>query len=413
MVAVSRCALQGFPSKNALPIWPEMCHITRRYLVFMNIVTKSFILAASISAVASALAADILAPTPPSAAAAPAATAESTNGVGAKITFEMPNYEFGKVTAGVPIKYTFIFTNTGDAVLDVEVHPLCGCTVAGEWTHKVEPGKTGSIPIQVNSAQFAGPIDKMVNVNSNDKQQPLVVLHLKGTVWKPIDVTPNVAYFNVLPDVPPPAPFTVHIINNTDKPITLEPPQSQNPIFSAQLKTNEPGKSFDLMVSVTPPETPGTVNGQITLKTSWPTTPIVAVTAMVSVQPALTIVPGQFTLPAAPLANPVTTAFTIQNFGTNMLVLTDPAVNAKGVDVQVKELNPGKVFSVTLAFPQGFEITSEIPTELSIKSTHPKYPLIKAPITQAPRPPAPIAPAPSHAQNTLLPLAPLPQAAAH
>jgi hypothetical protein len=380
----------------------------------MNIVSKSLILAASISAIASALAADNPVTTPPpTAAAAPAATSASTNGTGPKIAFEMPTYDFVKVTAGGPIKYTFIFTNIGDATLDVDVHPLCGCTAAGDWTHKVEPGKTGSIPISVDSARFAGPIDKMVNVNSNDKQQPLVVLHLKGTVWKPIDVNPSMAYFNVLPEVPAPVPFTVHIVNNTDQPLSLEPPQSQNPIFSAILKTNEPGKSFDLIVTIHPTENPGNVNGQITMKTSSATTPVVSVTAMATVQAAVSIAPGQITLPQAPLANPVTTTLTVQNFGTNMLVLSDPSVSVKGVDVQVKELNPGKVFSVTVAFPQGFEITSEIPVELSIKSTHPKYPLIKAPISQAPRlPTAPVV-APSQAQNNLLPLAPLPQAAAH
>src|SRR5262249_39822259 len=139
------------------------------------------------------------APTPAPAAVpapgTPSAAPDAPTGPSPKIAFENPNYDFNRVSAGEPIKYTFIFTNTGDATLDIDVHPLCGCTAAGDWTHKVEPGKTGSIPIQVDSARFAGPIDKMVNVNSNDKQQPLVVLHLKGTVWKPIDVNPTVAYF--------------------------------------------------------------------------------------------------------------------------------------------------------------------------------------------------------------------------
>jgi hypothetical protein len=374
----------------------------------MNTATKSLILATFILTISPALAGD--APTAPPPAAT---TAASANAPGARIQFEMPNYDFGKVTAGNPIKYTFCFTNTGDSILDVDVHPLCGCTTAGDWTHKVEPGKTGSIPIQVNSANFAGMIDKMVNVNSNDKQQPQVVLHLKGTVWKPIEVNPNMAYFNVLPDAPPPAPFTVHIVNNTEQPLTLEPPQSMNPAFSAQLKTNEPGKSFDLIVSVKPPETPGNINGQITLKSSSPTMPLISVTAMASVQAPLTIIPGQITLPAGPLTIPVTNTLTVQSFGTNMLVLSEPAVNALGVDVQVKEANPGKVFTVTVVFPAGFEITTEIPTELSIKSTHPKYPLIKAPITQSSAPQGGLIAAPGVQNKVPLPPPPAPQAAAH
>jgi len=122
---------------------------------------------------------------------------------------------------------------------------------------------------------------------------------------------------------------------------------------------------------------------------------------MANIQPAITVIPGQITLPPGPLANSVTSTLQIQNFGTNMLVLSEPAVSAKGVDVQVKELSPGKVFSVTVVFPKDFEITSEIPVELSMKSTHPKYPLIKAPVTQAPRlPTAPATPASSSAPAT-------------
>jgi hypothetical protein len=56
------------------------------------------------------------------------------------------------------------------------------------------------------------------------------------------------------------------------------------------------------------------------------------------------------------------------------------------VDVQVKELNPGKVFSITASFPQGFEAGADVPTEFSVKTTHPKYPLLKAPVVQAHQP---------------------------
>jgi hypothetical protein len=375
----------------------------------MNTAIKSLFLAI-FAATGTALAGDNPTPAPAATPATPAAAPSATSG--AKIKFEMPVYDFNKTAAGPPIKYTFVFTNTGNADLDVDVHPLCGCTTAGDWTHKVEPGKTGAIPIQVNSAMFSGPIDKSVNVTSNDKDQPTVTLHIKGTVWKPIDVNPTMAYFNILPDTAPPAPFTVHIVNNTDKPLTLEPPQSQNPAFSAQLKTNELGKSYDLLVSVTPPDHSGNVSAQITLKTSSTSTPIISVTAMANVQPAITLVPGQISLPGGPLPAPITNTLQVQNFGTNIVALSEPSVSAKGVDVQVKELNPGKVFSVTVIFPKDFEITSEIPVELSLKSTHPKYPVIRAPVTQAPRPPAPPTP-PAHAELKPPLTLPAPQTASH
>src|SRR5689334_22874776 len=93
-----------------------------------------------------------------SAAAVPA---PSTGGP--QIQFDNQVYDFGKVTAGDVVKHTFVFTNTGTQTLELsDVHPSCGCTTAGDWTRKVEPGQTGSIPLQVNTANFNGAVTKTV-----------------------------------------------------------------------------------------------------------------------------------------------------------------------------------------------------------------------------------------------------------
>src|SRR5712675_3135449 len=72
---------------------------------------------------------------------------------GARIAFAATDFNFGKVDSGSLVKHDFVFTNTGDQVLEVTaVRPGCGCTTAGEWDTKVEPGQTGTIPIQFNSS---------------------------------------------------------------------------------------------------------------------------------------------------------------------------------------------------------------------------------------------------------------------
>ena len=46
----------------------------------------------------------------------------------------------------------------------------------------------------------------------------------------------------------------------------------------------------------------------------------------------------------------------IQNNSTNAVRLSEPVVDAPGVEAQIKETQPGKSFIAMLAFPQGFEI---------------------------------------------------------
>jgi len=68
------------------------------------------------------------------------------------------------------------------------------------------------------------------------------------------------------------------------------------------------------------------------------------------------------------------------------LKLSDPVLSVKGVDVHLEELQPGRSFTVTLKFPAGFEIARGEKVELSVKSNHPQFTVIKVPVVQAPRP---------------------------
>jgi len=313
-------------------------------------------------------------------------------------------YDFGKVKSGEPVKYTFIFTNTGDELLILtNVQPSCGCTTAGEWSRQVEPGKTGAIPIQFNSANYGGQVLKTVTVTSNDKGQPSVGLQVKGTVWKPIDVQPQFAVMTIPPDTQTNITTKVHIVNNMEEPITLSAPESNNKSFTAELKTNTVGKDFEVVITASPPFEQPNLQGQITLKTSSTNAPVLSVTAWANVQQAVVVSPPQVMLAAGPLANKQTVSIMIQNNSANALKLSEPKVDTQGVEVALAEPNPGRSFTATLNFPQGFELAQGAKAEFSVKSDNPRFPLIKVPVTQMAKPVAiPVAPQPAG----IIPLSP-------
>lgn len=317
--------------------------------------------------------------------AQPAAPAQP-NLEGPRISFATPVYDFGKVKAGDPVKYTFFFTNSGDQVLEVKsVQPSCGCTTAGEWTKLVKAGEQGEIPVQFNSANFNGQVFKTISVASNDRKAPTVVLQLKGTVWKPIELVPPYTIMNVPPDAPP-TTAVVRIINNLDEAITLSDPQCNNKSFTASIEPTQPGKEFRLSISAVPPLNPGSIQGKVTLKTSITNMPALEVPFWANIQPALMVVPSQLVLPSSPLNSKYSPGVTIQNNTTNALKITDPQVNAPGVELVFKELQPGRVFNATFNFPPGFEIAPGQQVRFTAKTSNPHHPEISVPITQMPRP---------------------------
>jgi hypothetical protein len=296
--------------------------------------------------------------------------------------------------AGDPVKYTYIFTNTGSALLILNnVQPQCGCTTAGAWTKQVEPGMTGVIPIQFNTAGYNGPVFKQVTVTCNVTNQATLFVQLKGTVYRAYDLIPPMAVLNIPPDAES-ASGVVTITNNTEEPLMLSLPESNNRAFAVELKTNVLGKGYQLTVSAVPPMPAGSVQGQISLHTSWTNPAVISVPVAANVQAAVMVIPAYITLAAGPLANPVTNSVAIQNSSTNLLQLSDPAVNVPEVTAQIREMQPGKSFTALVAFPQGFQVPPGQQVELTVKSSNPKYPLLKVPIMQMPRPALPPAPTP-------------------
>jgi hypothetical protein len=321
-------------------------------------------------------------------AAAPPAPNTVEAGTAPKIQFDAQAYEFGKVASGEVIQHTFIVSNAGNAMLAISgVRPSCGCTTAGAWSKEIAPGKTGVIPIQINSSALHGTVEKQVTVTSNDKLQPSVVLRLRGSVWKPIEFSPQFAALHLTADPTSNVTAVVLITNKTDQPVTLSTPVSANQYFTGTLKTIEPGKQFELTVTAVPPFPTGNVMGSISIKTSITNMAAlnIPVTA-IAPQPALFVIPTTVRLSPAVPNQTITQTVTIQATAAQPLTLSEPGVNAKGIDVLIKELQPGRRYTLTLKFPEGFQITPGEALELSVKSNYPQFPVIKVPITQLPAP---------------------------
>ena len=126
-----------------------------------------------------------------SAMPAPVATPGATLSGAPLIRFSETNWDFGQVISTEPQSHVFVVANVGNAPLEIlEVRTSCGCTTAGEWDRRVEPGKTGVIPIVFNPSKFTGPVAKLVTVTSNDPETPVQKLLIRAEISKPSDIQP-------------------------------------------------------------------------------------------------------------------------------------------------------------------------------------------------------------------------------
>ena len=84
------------------------------------------------------------------------------------MTFDQEMHDFGRLSAGENISYSFHFRNTGQADLIISgCSATCGCTVASFPKERIAPGGEGYITVSFNSTGKSGQQFQEVTVVSN------------------------------------------------------------------------------------------------------------------------------------------------------------------------------------------------------------------------------------------------------
>ena len=210
------------------------------------------------------------APTPPPTTAekAPAAqpaeptTAPATaTGGKPKIVCDEPEFDFGEKRNDEKVEHEFVIKNAGDGQLLInKVRTTCGCTVAQPEKKELQPGESTKIKATLTLANRQGPQTKNITVESNDPENPVLTLTLKGVATSPIIIEPrtlNLGY-SIMEDlvdekvieVKSNLPDLTFNITNVD--------MTNLPQFKAEVETVEPGKYYKIKVKQTEKVEPGT-----------------------------------------------------------------------------------------------------------------------------------------------------------
>ena len=177
-------------------------------------------------------------------------------------------HNFGTVLQGESVRHVFAFTNRGDAPLNVEkVSSSCGCTAALASANTLAPGESGEIQTSFDSTRFRGAINKTVYLYTNDPAQPMVQLHIKGTVQVELAVEPQLVNFGAVT-----ARHTVRSVvtltNQGKQPVRLEKPETTAPELAARFSAEviPPGGKVTVDLSLTPKPGQGRFSGYVLFK---------------------------------------------------------------------------------------------------------------------------------------------------
>jgi hypothetical protein len=101
------------------------------------------------------------------------------------IDFNERVYDFGEITEGKKVEYTFKILNKGKSDLQIRsVKASCGCTAANPASNVIKPGANTDLKVVFDSNGKLGLQNKTITIISNDPNSSTTILRISGNVNK-------------------------------------------------------------------------------------------------------------------------------------------------------------------------------------------------------------------------------------
>jgi hypothetical protein len=310
----------------------------------------------------------------------PAIAAESS---GPKIKLPETTYEFPQAREDEKLIHNFVVINEGDKPLLIEkVSTSWGCT-AVKFDRQIDPGKEGKVSLEVKTANMNGNFRKTATIFSNAVNSEKVMLSLTGNVKPYILVKPRRSvYLLVKPGQTARKTLTVQAQDGEEVKL-LGGKTGLEDVIKFKIKEVQPNKQYQVIVE-NKTEKIGKYGGYLELFTSNEKKPIIKIRVSVDIQGEIIASPPGIVFGNIDPKKSPGTVFKRKTFirrqDLKEFQLAGAKYDEKRYDVQIKELQKGKVYEAEIFLrPEGFK-KGAYDDVLLLKTNVESQPVVKIPI---------------------------------
>ena len=268
-----------------------------------------------------------------------------------KLKVASPIHNFGSVTQGAKVEHTFSFTNDGNADLHIQrVVPSCGCTASTASKDIIKPGEEGTIEVTFDTTGFNGSKTKSVRVYTNDIDNPILMLSLKGAIEPDVIVEPKRVFFGeVVKGLNPGGiqrEVSIRVKEGSD--VNL----GDIKVYSKNVKIKELSSSKrekKLLVTLLPDAPVGELRERVIVALSGARRKAVNVPIFASVKGNLRVEPRTLSFGILEGDKPMERSVRLENLGPEKINVTGIKSSDKNVDVEYTELKAGKLYQIKVS----------------------------------------------------------------
>ncbi|MDP2990115.1 MAG: DUF1573 domain-containing protein [Kiritimatiellota bacterium] len=194
-----------------------------------------------------------------------------------RLICDEPEYCFGTLSNTNDVPHTFVLANEGAVPLAIyRVQADCGCTRVRLEDKIIHPGEQTTVQVRLILKGRAGGQHKRVTIESNDPDQPRLVLSLIGKAVAEVELKPDRLYWgNLRSDAE--EVKTVDIRFDESVPGHITGAGVNSPAFAVDLETNKSGMAYRLRIRPVPPLVLGRFATNVWITTDSPRYPQISV----------------------------------------------------------------------------------------------------------------------------------------
>ncbi len=321
------------------------------------------------------------------------------------IDFDTKSKDLGRVEEGTKLEFYYEITNKGNEPLKIsKVKGSCGCTNVRVEKDELAPGEITKLLGVFNSKGRPGLQTKTITVTSNDPRQSNATLTFKTYVSQEISVKPrSIGFYRVSNealttrtlqiDSTADIPLEIKDIKVTGTDIVEARVQSQGPLpldRDAKTSGTKEGTRTVIELSIQPGVPIGRQRGKLEITTNHPKKPLLEVPISADVTGDLSVSPRLLFYNRAKPGEPATRGLVVSSSSGTPFNITGVEAGDVPVTWKYGESDKPEVqrITFTLTLPEDQQ-QGGYNAQITLKTDHPRQPLIELPVRASVRRPKP------------------------